>query len=151
MALKLLRLLLFVNGLTMALAAPAVLLPRDWMAAIYAWLGLGRMPDGPMFVYLARSLSMLYAVMGVISLILSIDPSRHRPLVIALGLGLAALGCMVIGMGASGELPLWHWALPEGLLALACGLAILLSARRARPAKTDAERGEEPCHKGHEG
>ena len=130
MARKLLRMLLLVNGLVMCLAAPAVLLPQAWMADIHARLGLGTMPGAPLFLYLCRTISVVYTLLGVISIIMYTDPVRYRPIILAFGWALVALGATVIGMGVAGELPA-AWSLMEGPGTMAVGAATLLLLRVA--------------------
>src|SRR4051794_12836969 len=61
-------------------AAGAVVMPYAWMNAIHHALGLGTLPDAPLVAYLTRSLSALYAGLGVYCWILSGDVKRYRPL-----------------------------------------------------------------------
>ena len=54
---RLLRWLLVACGVMTLLALPAVFLPQAAMDAIHRSLGLGPLPEGPIVLYLARSLS----------------------------------------------------------------------------------------------
>ena len=76
--------------LVLALRATAVLLllafagaalPEGWMKAAYESGGLGPWPGGALLVYLARAVSFLYGFYGVLTLYLSFDVQRYRPLV----------------------------------------------------------------------
>ena len=43
-------------------AIPAIFLPYSWMNAIHDFMGLGDLPNAPIVSYLARSLSLFYAL-----------------------------------------------------------------------------------------
>src|SRR5437588_7384133 len=62
------------------LALPAAVLPTRWLAWSYEALGLGEWPPEPLLEYLARSASLLYALVGGMALLWSFDPPRYRPL-----------------------------------------------------------------------
>ncbi len=107
---------------------PAVM-PFGWMVATHRWLGLGELPQGPIIGYLTRSLSMLYAVHGVLVFYLSLDVQRFLPVIrclaalnIAFGIGMIVLDCQV-------GLPLW-WILAEGPFLIALGAVLLWLAAR---------------------
>ena len=53
-------------GLSAILAIVAVVMPFSWMAAAHEFLGMGEMPEGAIVDYLARSLSAVYVVLGVL-------------------------------------------------------------------------------------
>lgn len=58
----------------------AVFLPYEWMNAISERMELGTLPNVPLVEYLARSMSMLYAVMGASYWFMSCDVRRYMPL-----------------------------------------------------------------------
>lgn len=78
--------LLRVVGMTGLLAIPAIFLPYSWMNSIHGYLGLGKLPDAPIVGYLARSLSVFYAVVSAITLFVSFDIRRHRVFLCCIGL-----------------------------------------------------------------
>ena len=79
---RLLLWLLRVNAGVLLLAFPCALLPFAWMDAVHREaLGLGSLPDVPITPYLARSLSLLYALHGAIVLGVTHDWPRYRPVV----------------------------------------------------------------------
>jgi hypothetical protein len=64
---RLLYRLLQLNAGVLLLAAPRVLLPFAWMDAVHREvLGLGSLPELPITKYMARSLSLVYAMHGVV-------------------------------------------------------------------------------------
>ena len=73
--------LLLMAGLVEILAFGAVVMPRSWMEASHAWLGLGDMPDGTITIFLSRRASYVYGVHGISLWILALDVVRYRPLV----------------------------------------------------------------------
>jgi hypothetical protein len=56
-------------------------LPEGWMKAVHECGGLGPWPGGPLLVYLAREVSILYGFLGLVALYLSLDVGRYRLLV----------------------------------------------------------------------
>lgn len=112
---RLLSLLLRIEAVVLLCALPAVIMPTAWMASIHQALGMGEMPHSPLVEYLTRSLSLLYAALAPVFLVLSTDLPRYLPVVwtlswVRLGFGVTLLILdMAIGM------PL-IWVLSEGPL-----------------------------------
>ena len=107
-----------------ALALPTILLPVSWMAEIHAWLGMGAFPESGITDYMARSLSMLYGLVGLLILLMASDVERYRPLLAYTGWGSIAAGVILSGIGLHADLPTW-WAYHEGPSSAAFGLLIL--------------------------
>src|SRR5215212_1110527 len=76
-----LAIVLRANGAITSLALLAVFLPLGWMDEVHRVLGMGPAPRGPVFEYLARTISFLYFVHGTICLLLSTDVRRYRPII----------------------------------------------------------------------
>src|SRR5688500_13110900 len=74
-----------VNGAITSLALVAVFLPLGWMEEVHRVLGMGPAPRGPVFEYLARTVSFLYFVHGTICLRLSTDVRRFGPVITWVG------------------------------------------------------------------
>lgn len=74
-------LVLRATSVLLLLAFAGAALPESWMKAAYESGGLGPWPGGPLLVYLARAVSLLYGFYGVLALYLSFDVQRYRPLV----------------------------------------------------------------------
>lgn len=72
-------------GAVEILAFGAVVMPRPWMEAAHDWLGLGRMPDGPVLMFMIRQASYVYGMHGILLWLLASDVERFRPLVIFTG------------------------------------------------------------------
>src|SRR5262249_6334885 len=79
-------------GAVEMLAFAAVFLPRGWMAAIDAGMGLTEMPQGPVFDSVMRQVSFIYGLHGVALWFIAADVRRYRPLVI-----LTAVGYLLAG------------------------------------------------------
>ena len=74
--------LLRLNAAVLLLAAPCALLPFTSMAWVHREvLGLGPLPDMPIIRYMGRSLSILYATYGLITLYITISWPRYREVV----------------------------------------------------------------------
>ena len=111
-------------------AIPFIFFPLAAMDAVHARLGLGSLPQGPIVEYMARSLSVLYALHGAVVVRLSFDVPRFRPLVAFLGWLHLALGLVVTGIDIAAGLP-WWWVAGEGPGIAVGGLLVLTLARLA--------------------
>jgi hypothetical protein len=125
---KTLTILLRIFGVSGILALVAVFVPVSWMAAAHRWLGLGEMPTGPLVEYLARSLSAFYAFLGALFLMASTDLERFRPLVRFLGVAVALLSGVFMGIDLVANMP-WWWAAVEGPPGIAFGALVYFLAR----------------------
>ena len=112
-------------------AIPFILVPMSWMAEVHAsLLGLGPMPQAPIIEYMARTLSLLYAVHGAVVFRVSFDLIRFRPFVGFLGALHTAVGLCIIGIDLAAGLP-WWWVLGEGPGIAVGGVLVLLLNRMA--------------------
>jgi hypothetical protein len=117
---KALAVLLRVLGIAGLFALVAVVMPMSWMVQTHRWLGLGEMPSDPVVEYLARSVSIAYALFGAVFLVLAADLQRYRPLVRWLGALVALLGAVLLGVDVRAGMPTW-WIAVEGPFSIACG------------------------------
>lgn len=115
-------------GLMTVAALGAVFLPTAWMAAAHSWLGLGAFPESPLTDYLARSLSLFYALIGVLLLMMAGDVERFRPLIVYAGRGSIAAGAIMLWIDLHAGMPFW-WTWHEGPAAALCGIVILWLVR----------------------
>lgn len=122
--------LLRVDAILQLGALVAVFMPFAWIQYFHTSLGLGEFPDQPIAQYLARSLSAFYALHGVITLTLSGDVPRYRPLIRVWASTFVGLGVVTILIGISASLP-WFWTLSQGPFVIAFGLVILVLLRRS--------------------
>lgn len=121
-------LLLRMVGLVELLAAGAMVMPRRWMAAIHAGLGMGVLPEGPIVGYLARLTSLLYALLGAVLLFVSFDVNRYGRLIAFLGMLTILHGVAVVGIGLAEDMPLW-WTIGDGLALIGTGIVVLVLQR----------------------
>jgi len=128
---RLLTAFLRVGGTVCALATVAVFMPREWMALCHERLGLGPFPDGPIIDYLARSTSMLYAILGIVLWLLSRDVRRFGGSVAAVGMGLMIGGVVLLTIDLRAGLPTW-WIVVEGPFVVCIGVVMRTLAARAR-------------------
>ena len=106
---KALVILLRFVGVPALFALVAVVMPFSWMVATHRWLGIGEMPDGPVVEYLARSVSLFYALFGALCLVLASDLERYRPLVRFLGVAFALMSLVLLGVDLAAGMP-WWWS-----------------------------------------
>lgn len=118
-------------GIGMLLAIPAVFMPESMIAEAHEkWLGLGKIELTPVFVYLARSVSLFYAFFGGLFVLVSFDTRRHAIVVAYLGWVMLALGLGIGIIDHVAGLPLW-WTLPEAALTVVSAAAVLVLLRLA--------------------
>ena len=136
-----LQLFLRVFAVVLMTAVFAAMLPIGVMDDIHQSIGLGRLPDGPIVEYLARSTSMFYALHGALLWYLASDLRRYRDLFrFYLWLSLAfAVGLFLTDLSAG--LPL-RWTLAEGpIVAAFTGIIMVLFRKTdARAAARKVER-----------
>ncbi|MDH3786410.1 MAG: hypothetical protein OEV00_13935, partial [Acidobacteriota bacterium] len=92
MASTVLKAILRIMGTSALTAWIFVAAPYAWMNRINEMLGMGTLPDTPVVGYLARSNSALYAMLGGLFWVLSLDLPRYRPVLSYLGVGMGLLG-----------------------------------------------------------
>ena len=120
--------LLRVVGAGCLLAIVGVLMPVDWMDAAHEHLLEQPLPRGPVVDYLARSVSVLYMVVGGLMILVSFNPTRYRAIVLYLAYVFLVLGAAVLVIDLINALP-WWWTYPEGLGTLAVGVLLLILQR----------------------
>ena len=117
------------------LAIVAMVMPASWMAATHSWLGLGELTLSPVFLYLARTVSLLYAFHGVTLWYMAGDVRRYRPLIAFLGPLTVASVPIFVWIDTLAALP-WWWIVGEAVCLAAMGLAMVVMERQLdRPAK----------------
>jgi hypothetical protein len=124
----LLKWLLRVIGGVELCAIPFILFPVAWMDAIHNRLLGHPLPHGPIVEYMARSLSIMYAIHGAVVFRVSFDVPRFRPLVAFLGGLHAFIGLAVLGTDVSAGLP-WWWVVGEGPGIAVGGVLVLVLAK----------------------
>lgn len=134
----LLRVLLRYLGSSSLLALVAVFMPYSWMDATHRWLGMGTLPPEPVVGYLARSLSLFYALMGGLLWLCSFDLHRHRIVLCYLGAAVSFFGAVMWGVDFAVHMPP-YWRHVEGPMVIVFGAVILgCSVRLKLPALTGA-------------
>ena len=110
------------------LAFVAVLMPRSWMEASHAWLGLGEMPGGPVLMLMIRQASYAYGMHGVTLWVLAADVRRFRPLVILNGVVFLLAAPVFLVIDHTSGMPLW-WTVGDTLACAFFGGALLWLTR----------------------
>jgi hypothetical protein len=124
--------LLRINAGVLLLALPCALLPFAWMDAVHREaLGLGQLADLPITRYMARSLSLVYALHGCVIVLVLSDWPRYRPAVPVLAWLHVALGWAMLAVDLDAGMP-WYWTAAEGPSLVAFASLILITDRRAR-------------------
>jgi hypothetical protein len=123
-----------VGGVICLLALVAVFMPRSWMAACHQALGLGQLPEGPIVEYLARSLSLFYAVLGLLLWYLGGHVDRQEKIIGWVGAGMIVGGAILITVDSRSGLPTW-WLAVEGPLVALIGIVILALKAQARKSR----------------
>jgi hypothetical protein len=106
----------------------AMFLPVDWMASTHRSLGLGEFPRAPVVEYLARSISALYGFHGVLLLLVSRDPLKHRAIVWYIAFMNVILGFIVMAIDLQAGMPA-YWTLAEGPPIVVFGIVLALLNR----------------------
>jgi hypothetical protein len=127
-----LRLLLRYIGSASLVAVVAVFMPRTWMDATHQWLGMGPLPSGPVVGYLARSLSLFYALMGGLLWLVSMNPQRHRTVLLYLSVVFILFGVIILGVDFNEGLPA-SWKCVEGPMVIGFGCVMLWLTTRLQP------------------
>lgn len=123
--------ILRIMGVSAFLAIFAVFFPYAWMNACHEHMGLGKLPDEPIVSYLSRSLSTFYAMHGVLTLFLSSDIRRYRPLIALWGFVMTTIGAFLLGIDLVSGMPLnWTWS--EGPPTMVIGLTVLWLQRKIK-------------------
>ncbi len=123
-------------GACEVLAVFAAIMPADWMRATHHALRLGAHPDLPLFGYLARSASLMWAMHGALVWFLASDVRRFLPVLhfnawLTLLLGFALLGIDIVE-----HMPTW-WIASEGTIVIVTGAWFLYAARRVAKSQRD--------------
>jgi hypothetical protein len=129
---RVLRFMLRYVGAVSLLALIAVFMPEAWMDATHRALGMGLLPAEPIVGYLARSLSLFYALMGGLLLLCSFDPRRYRIILCYLGAAFTFFGMVVWHVDFVEGMPS-YWKHAEGPGVILIGAAILILTLRLNP------------------
>jgi L-lactate permease len=135
--------LLRFNAAVLLCAAPCALLPFSTMDMIHRELLGAPLPDLPISRYTTRSLSLLYASYGLITLFVTLDWRRYRPAVPFIAwLHIAFASAMVVVDWEAG-MP-WWWIAGEGPPLIGMGFVMLWLYRRASRADPDNSSASRP-------
>jgi hypothetical protein len=102
-----LQLLLQTFGVICLVALVPLWMPATWIHATHEWLGWGPFPAAPIALYMARSNSALSAFYGGLLLVLSLDVSRHRPVIRYQAAAIMAYSTAGLILGRAAGMPWW--------------------------------------------
>ncbi len=120
-----------VSGVLMLLALVAVVLPQDAMNASNRALFGEDLPDSHLVRYLTRSVSLLYAAQGAITLYLSFHVRRYLSLLVVQAWVAAVFGMSMLLLDLRIGMPTF-WVLIEGPWILLLSLSVLWLIGRIR-------------------
>lgn len=99
--------LLRLVGAVEILAFVAVMMPRSWMEASHAWLGMGEMTGGAVTMFMIRQASYTYGIHGISLWVLASDVKRFRPMVILNGIAFLLAAPVFFAIDYASGMPLW--------------------------------------------
>ena len=115
-------------GAVEILAFVSVVMPRSWMEMSHVWLGFGKMPEGPIIMFMIRQASYTYGMHGVSLWILASDVVRFRPLIRFNGIAFVLAGPVFFLIDYHSGMP-WFWTIPDALGCAFFGAALLWLSR----------------------
>jgi hypothetical protein len=118
-------------GTVSLFALVAVFMPYAWMDTIHRAIGMGSLPSQPIVGYLARTLSMFYALMGGLLLLCSFDIQRYWILLRYLSVAFVFFGVVVLGIDYLEGMP-DYWRRLEGPFVIIYGIAMLVLVLRSK-------------------
>ena len=128
---KIIIIILRVTGLLLMTAFVFVFVPYEIMAKIHKQIGLGEFPQIPILAYLARSVSLFYAIHGAIVFYISFDLMKYLPVLRLLCyLGILFGICPFI-IDFNAPMPK-YWVYGEGPLAIILSIFILVLASKLK-------------------
>lgn len=114
------------------LAFPWVVVPRSWMEASHAWLGMGEMPAGAVVDFTIRQSAFFYGMHGILLWWLSRDVVRFQPIVRLIGWTYLIFGPVFFLIDWTSGTPSW-WTWCDPLATGAFGTLVLLIDRQLTP------------------
>lgn len=127
-----LKILLRYLGTVAMVAWIPVLMPFAWMEGAHMVLGLGTLPTEPVTSYMARSLSMFYAMLGMLLWFISFRPHHYRALLRFLSLLFIIFGGVLVWIDFHEGMP-WFWRYAEGPIVIFFGMLMLILTLRLKP------------------
>lgn len=88
----------------------AVAMPRQWMEAGHAWLGLGEIPEGAFGNFIIRPASFTYGLHGVLMWLLSWDVVRFHSLVVFTGISYVVAAPVFLMIDMTSGMPGFEWS-----------------------------------------
>lgn len=123
--------LLRLSGSVELLAFFAVVMPRSWMEASHAWLGLGEMAEGPLIMFMIRQASYVYGMHGVSLWLLASDVKRFQPLIVLNGISFLIAAVVFFAIDHYEGMPIW-WTIADSLGCATFAIALLWLNRRLK-------------------
>lgn len=128
----LLDMFLRIAGAASLCALIFVPVPYRWMDSLHRWLGMGPLPDAPIVLYLARSTSAFYAIIGALMWLVASDVHRYHDVVLFVAGTYVFMGVTLTVVDWVEGMPRF-WKLGEGPIVVALGLLMLQLALGLSP------------------
>ncbi len=126
-----LKLLLRGLGVATGLGILAMIMPTSWIDACYRRVVAEPKEIGPVFLYMARSLSAFYALFGGLLILASFDVRRYAAVIHYLACVCIFASVAVTALDAALGLP-WWWTVFEAPPLLPAGILMILLLRTVR-------------------
>ena len=133
---RLLVWLLRLAGAVELLAFVAVVMPRSWMEISNTWLGLQKMPDAPLLMFMIRQASYTYGVHGLSLWLIASDVNRFHAFVVFNAVAFLLAAPVFFLIDFTSGMP-WWWTASDPVSCGLLGAALLfLSHKKAQKAQT---------------
>ena len=125
-----LKICLWLAAIACILSLVGVFLPMTTLQSLAEAFGAEQLPDSPLCVYMVRTVSTTYVLIGVFFVILALNPAKYGVLVPFAGIASVLLGvaCLITGLVVA--MPVL-WFLGDSLSCLVLGVLIVVFWRKA--------------------
>jgi len=125
-----LKICLWIAGIGCLLSILGMILPISTWQPIAKFFGVESIPDSPLVLYLVRTMSASYAIVGIFFIILALRPLDYGIMVPFSGLAAVVLGFVCALTGVMVGMPA-IWYLADSLSCIVVGLLIVLFWQKA--------------------
>ncbi len=126
-----LKICIWVAAIGCLTSVVGLVLPLSAWEGLAATFGVESLPDSPLFMYVARLLSAMFAATGVFLILLALDPLKYGVLVPFTAVAAICLGVVCGITGSVTPMPIW-WYLGDAVSCLAFGALTLVFWQQAR-------------------
>lgn len=124
------QLCLAVTGVLGTSGFVILFVPWDWIAGMFAFFGLGSLPDAPVIRYMIRVVCALAGFAGLYCLVLARSPLQYPTLLLLTVAGLLGMGVVMLAAGALTRVPS-YWYLIDPLYCVLAGVLLAVLWKKA--------------------